>query len=154
MGSEAQGGRHVGVVGLAVMGENLALNIERNGFAPAVYNRTAARTEEFLAQRAKDTSILGTFSIEEFVAALERPRRILLMVKAGSPVDAVIDELAPYLEPGDILIDGGNSLFTDTERRSREVAGRGFHFVGMGVSGGEEGALWGPSMMPGGPREA
>ena len=154
MGTEAQGGRHVGVVGLAVMGENLALNIERNGFAPAVYNRTAARTEEFLAGRAKGTSILGTFGIEEFVAALERPRRILLMVKAGSPVDAVIDELAPYLEPGDILIDGGNSLFTDTERRAREVAGRGFHFVGMGVSGGEEGALWGPSLMPGGPKEA
>ena len=154
MSTEAPGGRHVGVVGLAVMGENLALNLERNGFAPAVFNRTAARTEEFLADRAKGTSILGTFSIEEFVAALERPRRILLMVKAGSPVDAVIEELAPHLEPGDILIDGGNSLFTDTERRSREVAGRGFHFVGMGVSGGEEGALWGPSLMPGGPREA
>jgi 6-phosphogluconate dehydrogenase len=154
MSTEAQGGRHVGVVGLAVMGENLALNIERNGFAPAVYNRTAARTEEFLAERAKGTSILGTLNIEEFVNALERPRRILLMVKAGSPVDAVIEELAPYLEPGDILIDGGNSLFTDTERRSREVADKGFHFIGMGVSGGEEGALWGPSLMPGGPVEA
>ena len=154
MSTDAPGGRHVGVVGLAVMGENLALNLERNGFAPAVYNRTAARTEEFLATRAAGTAILGTFSIAEFVAALERPRRILLMVKAGAPVDAVIDELAPHLEPGDILIDGGNSLFTDTERRSREVAARGFHFVGMGVSGGEEGALWGPSLMPGGPREA
>ncbi|HVL24175.1 MAG TPA: NADP-dependent phosphogluconate dehydrogenase [Thermomicrobiales bacterium] len=154
MSTEAQGGRHVGVVGLAVMGENLALNIERNGFAPAVFNRTAARTKEFMAERAKDTSILGTYDIEEFVAALERPRRILLMVKAGSPVDAVIAELAPYLEPGDILIDGGNSLFTDTERRSREVADNGFHFVGMGVSGGEEGALWGPSLMPGGPKDA
>lgn len=154
MSMKDTGGRHVGVVGLAVMGENLALNIERNGFAPAVYNRTAARTEEFLAKRALGTDILGTFSIEEFVAALERPRRILLMVKAGSPVDAVIEELAPWLEPGDILIDGGNSLFTDTERRSRELAGRGFNFVGMGVSGGEEGALWGPSLMPGGPKEA
>jgi len=154
MSTEAQGERHVGVVGLAVMGENLALNIERNGFAPAVYNRTAARTKEFLAERAEGTAILGTFDIKEFVAALERPRRILLMVKAGSPVDAVIEELAPYLEPGDILIDGGNSLFTDTERRSREVADKGFHFIGMGVSGGEEGALWGPSLMPGGPKEA
>jgi len=154
MSTEAQGGRHVGVVGLAVMGENLALNIERNGFAPAVFNRTAARTEQFLAERAQGTSILGTFDIREFVDALERPRRILLMVKAGSAVDAVIAELAPYLEPGDILIDGGNSLFTDTERRSREVTDQGFHFIGMGVSGGEEGALWGPSLMPGGPKEA
>lgn len=154
MSTEAQSGRHVGVIGLAVMGENLALNIERNGFAPAVYNRTAARTEEFLALRAKGTEIHGTFTIEDFVAALAQPRRIILMVKAGSPVDAVIEELAPYLERGDILIDGGNSLFTDTERRSREVAGKGFHFIGMGVSGGEEGALWGPSMMPGGPEEA
>lgn len=154
MSTEARNRRHVGVVGLAVMGENLALNIARNGFAPAVYNRTAARTEEFLKLRAKGTDIHGTFTVEDFVAALERPRRIILMVKAGSPVDAVIDELAPYLEPGDILIDGGNSLFTDTERRSREVADKGFHFIGMGVSGGEEGALWGPSMMPGGPKEA
>ncbi len=154
MSTVQSGERHVGVVGLAVMGENLALNIERNGFAPAVYNRTAARTEEFLAKRAMGTDILGTFTIEEFVGALERPRRILLMVKAGPPVDAVIAELAPYLEPGDILIDGGNSLFTDTERRSHEVADKGFHFIGMGVSGGEEGALWGPSLMPGGPNEA
>ena len=146
--------RHVGVVGLAVMGENLALNIERNGFAPAVFNRTAARTEEFLATRGKDTDVLGTFTIQEFVASLERPRRILLMVKAGAPVDAVIEELAPFLEEGDILIDGGNSLFTDTERRSADLAGRGFQFVGMGVSGGEEGALWGPSLMPGGPRRS
>lgn len=154
MSTEAQSGRHVGVVGLAVMGENLALNLARNGFTPAVYNRTATRTREFLAARAKGTEITGAFTIEEFVAALERPRRIILLVKAGSPVDAVIEELAPFLEPGDILIDGGNSLFTDTERRSREVADKGFHFVGMGVSGGEEGALWGPSLMPGGPKEA
>ncbi len=146
--------RHVGVVGLAVMGENLALNIARNGFAPAVYNRTAARTEEFLAERAKGTDILGTFSIQEFVNSLETPRRIILMVKAGTPVDAVAEELAPFLEEGDILIDGGNSLYTDTERRSREYATRGLQFVGMGVSGGEEGALWGPSLMPGGPAEA
>lgn len=148
------GKRHVGVVGLAVMGENLALNIARNGFAPAVYNRTPTRTEEFLATRAKDTDILGTFSIEELVNSLERPRRILLMVKAGAPVDAVAEEIAPYLDEGDILIDGGNSLYTDTERRSAEYAARGLQFVGMGVSGGEEGALWGPSLMPGGPVDA
>jgi len=154
MSTEASGGRHVGVVGLAVMGENLALNIERNGFAPVVYNRTTARTEEFLADRAKGKDIVGATTIEEFVSALERPRRIILLVKAGDPVDAVIAELTPFLEEGDIVIDGGNSLFTDTERRSRELAGKGFHFIGMGVSGGEEGALWGPSLMPGGPRES
>ncbi len=154
MATETQGARHVGVVGLAVMGENLALNIERNGFAPAVYNRTRLRTEEFLAERAPGTEVLGTFSIQEFVASLERPRRILLMVKAGAPVDAVVEELAPWLEGGDILIDGGNSFFQDTERRARDLADRGFNFVGMGVSGGEEGALWGPSLMPGGPAEA
>ncbi len=151
---EATGKRHVGVVGLAVMGENLALNIARNGFAPAVYNRTAARTEEFLATRGRDTEILGTFTLEEFVNSLERPRRILLMVKAGPAVDAVANEIAEFLEEGDIIIDGGNSLYTDTERRSAEYAARGLQFVGMGVSGGEEGALWGPSLMPGGPFDA
>jgi 6-phosphogluconate dehydrogenase len=145
---------HVGVVGLAVMGENLALNIDRNGFAPVVYNRTSARTEEFLAGRAKGTDIVGSFSIEEFVTSLERPRRILLMVKAGAPVDAVLQELGEFLEPGDIVIDGGNSLFTDTDRRANQATEAGFHFIGMGVSGGEEGALWGPSLMPGGPKEA
>jgi 6-phosphogluconate dehydrogenase len=145
---------HVGLIGLAVMGENLALNLARNGFAPVVYNRTAARTEEFLADRGKDTGIVPTFTIPEFVASLERPRRILLMVKAGAPVDAVLQELQEYLEPGDIVIDGGNSLFTDTERRSHDAATEGFHFIGMGVSGGEEGALWGPSLMPGGPKDA
>jgi len=154
MRTESQGQRHVGVVGLAVMGENLALNIERNGFSPAVYNRTSAVTEKFLAEKAQGTTILGTFSIEEFVSSLQRPRRILLMVKAGAPVDAVIAELTPYLEPGDILIDGGNSFFHDTERRSAEIDKLGFNFVGMGVSGGEEGALWGPSLMPGGPADA
>ena len=153
MVSDTQGGRHVGVVGLAVMGENLALNIDRNGFAPAVYNRTSSVTKAFIEQRGTP-SILPAYSIKEFVASLDRPRRILLMVKAGAPVDAVIEELAPHLEPGDILIDGGNSYFHDTERRSRELADRGFNFVGMGVSGGEEGALWGPSLMPGGPAEA
>src|SRR5690349_19679451 len=151
MADSGTGKRHVGVVGLAVMGENLALNIERNGFAPAVFNRTRERTDEFLATRGKDKDVLGTFTIEELVASLERPRRILLMVKAGKPVDDVIAQISPLLEDGDILIDGGNSLFTDTERRSRELEAKGLQFVGMGVSGGEEGALWGPSMMPGGP---
>ena len=146
--------RHVGVVGLAVMGENLALNIERNGFPIAVYNRSRGRTDEFLGDRAAGKQIVGGFSVPEFVASLARPRRILLMVKAGAPVDAVVAELTPYLEPGDILIDGGNSFFQDTERRNQELAGQGFHFVGMGVSGGEEGALNGPSLMPGGSAEA
>lgn len=146
--------RHVGVVGLAVMGANLALNLARNGFAPAVYNRTRSVTEEFLANEAKETNALGAFSTPELVASLEQPRRILLMVKAGPAVDTVIEEITPLLERGDILIDGGNSFFQDTERRSRELADRGFNFVGMGVSGGEEGALWGPSLMPGGPDEA
>jgi 6-phosphogluconate dehydrogenase len=154
MAESGSGKRHVGVVGLAVMGENLALNIARNGFAPSVYNRTAARTEEFLTTRGKDTDILGTFTLEEFVNSLESPRRILLMVKAGAAVDAVAQELAPYLDAGDILIDGGNSLYTDTQRRSAEYAALGLQFVGMGVSGGEEGALWGPSLMPGGPADA
>jgi 6-phosphogluconate dehydrogenase len=139
---------------MAVMGANLALNLARNGFAPAVYNRTTSVTDEFLANEGKGTGILGTTTPAELVAALERPRRILLMVKAGPAVDAVIEELAPYLEEGDILIDGGNSFFQDTERRSKDLANRGFHFVGMGVSGGEEGALWGPSLMPGGSAEA
>jgi 6-phosphogluconate dehydrogenase len=154
MAEESHGARHIGVVGLAVMGENLARNIERNGFAPAVYNRTAAVTDEFMATRGKDLQVLPTYTIKDMVASLERPRRILLMVKAGAPVDAVIEEIAPFLEEGDILIDGGNSLYTDTERRSADLANRGFQFVGMGVSGGEEGALWGPSLMPGGPAEA
>ncbi len=154
MVEEQHGKRHIGVVGLAVMGENLALNIERNGFAPAVYNRTAARTDELMATRGKGKQLLPTYTIPDLVASLERPRRILLMVKAGAPVDAVIQEITPHLDEGDILIDGGNSLYTDTERRSAELMGEGFQFVGMGVSGGEEGALWGPSIMPGGPEDA
>ena len=145
---------HVGLIGLAVMGENLALNIARNGFPIAVYNRTASRTEEFLRERAEGTGIRGAASVEEFVGALARPRRILLMVKAGAAVDAVIAELVPHLQPGDIVIDGGNSFFQDTERRTKEMAAHGLNFVGMGVSGGEEGALNGPSLMPGGPRES
>ena len=143
-----------GLIGLAVMGENLALNIERNGFSVAVYNRTASRTDEFMTERAKDRQIKATYTPEEFVASLSKPRRILVMVKAGAPVDAVIQQLKPMLEPGDILIDGGNSLFDDTVRRTQELESEGLRFIGMGVSGGEEGALNGPSLMPGGTAEA
>ncbi|HET7092768.1 MAG TPA: NAD(P)-binding domain-containing protein, partial [Thermomicrobiales bacterium] len=147
-------GRHVGVVGMAVMGENLSMNIARHGFPVAVYNRTAARTDEFIAERGGAAGIVGLHDIADFVNSLERPRRILMMVKAGPPVDAVIAELLPHLEPGDILVDGGNSFFLDTARRERELAAAGFKYIGMGVSGGEEGALWGPSLMPGGPKDA
>jgi 6-phosphogluconate dehydrogenase len=143
----------IGLVGLAVMGENLTLNIEEKGFPVAVFNRTTARVDDFLA-RHPGKRLVGCHSPEELVARLERPRRVLLMVKAGAPVDGVIQGLRPLLEPGDILIDGGNSWFLDTERRARELAEAGIQYVGMGVSGGEEGARHGPSLMPGGPREA
>jgi 6-phosphogluconate dehydrogenase len=143
-----------GLIGLGVMGENLALNIEQRGFPIAVYNRTAERTRKFAAGEARDKQVQPAYSIADFVAALERPRRIILMVSAGRAVDAVIEELRPHLDKGDIIIDGGNSLFSDTERRSKALAAEGFNFVGMGVSGGEEGARWGPSIMPGGPRQA
>jgi len=142
-----------GVIGLAVMGENLALNVERNGFPVAVYNRTWEKTESFLNGRAKGKKFVGGKTIPEFVKALERPRRILVMVKAGGPVDAVIEELKPHLEPGDIVIDGGNSHYPDTNRREAYLAPTGLKFFGMGVSGGEEGALNGPSIMPGGDKE-
>ncbi|HEY9689250.1 MAG TPA: NADP-dependent phosphogluconate dehydrogenase, partial [Coleofasciculaceae cyanobacterium] len=143
-----------GLIGLAVMGENLALNIERNGFPIAVYNRSRDKTDTFMATRAQGKQVQPTYSLEEFVAALETPRKILIMVKAGAPVDAVIDQLRPLLAPGDILIDGGNSLYNDTERRTRDLEALGLTYIGMGVSGGEEGALNGPSLMPGGTRSA
>ncbi|EKD05818.1 decarboxylating NADP(+)-dependent phosphogluconate dehydrogenase [Limnospira platensis] len=139
-----------GVIGLAVMGENLALNVERNGFPVAVYNRTSAKTDEFMQKRAPGKNVKPAYSLEEFVQSLERPRRILVMVKAGKPVDAVIDQLKPLLDQDDMIIDGGNSLYEDTERRTKELEATGLGFMGMGVSGGEEGALWGPSLMPGG----
>jgi 6-phosphogluconate dehydrogenase len=148
------GKAHFGLVGLGVMGENLVLNAERNGFSSVVYNRTWAKTEEFLAGRGAGRDIVGARTIEEFVGSLERPRRILLMVKAGQPVDDTIAAIAPHLEEGDLLIDGGNSLYTDTERRVKELESRSFGFIGMGVSGGAKGALEGPSMMPGGTRAA
>ncbi|MBW4487623.1 MAG: NADP-dependent phosphogluconate dehydrogenase [Trichocoleus desertorum ATA4-8-CV12] len=143
-----------GLIGLAVMGENLALNVERNGFPIAVYNRTPDKTDVFMAKRAQGKQVKAAYSIEDFVAALERPRKILIMVKAGAPVDAVINQLRPLLEPGDIIIDGGNSFYEDTERRTKELEPSGLHFVGMGVSGGEEGALNGPSLMPGSSKAA
>src|ERR1700751_2010507 len=144
----------IGLIGLGVMGENLVLNMESKGFSVAVFNRTTEVTEKFAAGRAQGKSIQPTRTMEEFVAALKKPRIAMMMVKAGAPVDAVISQLVPLLEKGDIIIDGGNSLFTDTQRRCKELESKGIHFVGMGVSGGEEGALKGPSLMPGGSRQS
>jgi len=144
----------IGLIGLAVMGENLVLNMESKGFSVAVFNRTTEVTDKFAAGRGKGKNIQPTRTMEEFVGALKRPRKTMIMVKAGAPVDAVIGQLAPLLEEGDVIIDGGNSLFTDTQRRCKDLEGRGIHFVGCGVSGGEEGALKGPSLMPGGSRES
>ena len=143
-----------GLIGLAVMGQNLVLNAADNGFSVSVYNRTGAKTEEFMAGEAKEKQITATYSLEEFVASLERPRTIQIMVKAGKPVDAVIDQLKPLLDEGDIIIDGGNSYFPDTERRATALENAKLRFIGMGVSGGEEGARRGPSLMPGGTKEA
>ncbi|MCY7722856.1 NADP-dependent phosphogluconate dehydrogenase, partial [Bacillus pumilus] len=145
--------QQIGVVGLAVMGKNLALNIESRGFSVSVYNRSSSKTEEFL-EESKGKNVVGTYSIEEFVQSLETPRKILLMVKAGAATDATIQSLLPHLEKGDILIDGGNTYYKDTQRRNQELAESGIHFIGTGVSGGEEGALKGPSIMPGGQKEA
>src|SRR5437764_15258497 len=144
----------IGLIGLAVMGENLALNMESKGFPVAVFNRTAAVTEKFVTTRGKGKKITSTKTIEELVRALKPPRKVMMMIKAGKPVDQVIAEVAPLLEKGDVLIDGGNSLFTDTQRRFHDLEGKGIHYVGCGVSGGEEGALKGPSLMPGGSRES
>jgi 6-phosphogluconate dehydrogenase len=146
--------RTFGVIGLAVMGENLALNVESRGFPIAVYNRSASKTETFMQTRAVGKDVKAAYTLKEFVEALDRPRKILVMVKAGSPVDGVIQELKPLLEEGDMIIDGGNSLYQDTERRTIELESTGLGFVGMGVSGGEEGALNGPSLMPGGTETA
>jgi 6-phosphogluconate dehydrogenase len=143
----------IGVVGLAVMGRNLALNIESRGHAVSVYNRSREKTDELIAEHP-DKKLVPAFTLEEFVESLETPRRILLMVKAGQGTDATIDALRPLLQKGDILIDGGNTHFTDTIRRNQDLAKSGLHFIGTGVSGGEEGALKGPSIMPGGQREA
>ncbi len=144
----------IGVTGLAVMGSNLARNFARHGYTVAVHNRTAARTKALMDEFGGEGDFAPTESPEQFVAALERPRRLMVMVKAGAPTDAVIDEFAPLLEPGDMIIDGGNAHFEDTRRREAALRERGLHFVGTGISGGEEGALHGPSIMPGGSAEA
>lgn len=145
--------QQIGVVGLAVMGKNLALNIESRGFTVSVYNRSPEKTKDLISEAA-GKQLLGTYSMEEFVQSLETPRRILLMVMAGKPTDDTISQLVPLLDRDDILIDGGNAYFPDTQRRNRELEARGIRFIGTGVSGGEEGALKGPSIMPGGQRSA
>src|SRR5436190_7493615 len=144
----------IGLIGLAVMGENLVLNMESKGFTVAVFNRTWEVTEKFATERAKGKNIRPTRTGEELIGALKKPRKVMMMIKAGKPVDMVIGEVAPLLEKGDVLIDGGNSFFTDTQRRCKDLEGKGIHYVGMGVSGGEEGALKGPSLMPGGSRDS
>src|SRR5579884_762179 len=140
----------IGLIGLAVMGQNLALNMNDHGFRVAVFNRTVSKVDDFLADEAKGTQIVGAHSIDELIALLKRPRRVMLMVKAGETVDHMIDQLVPHLEKGDVIIDGGNSNFEDSTRRTRALAEKGILFVGTGVSGGEEGARHGPSIMPGG----
>src|SRR5215468_11091444 len=140
----------IGLIGLAVMGQNLVLNMNDHGYRVAVYNRTVSKVDDFIQNEAAGTQVAGAHSIEELVGALKRPRRVMLMVKAGETVDQMIESLVPHLEKGDIIIDGGNSLFTDTNRRTKELADQGILFIGTGVSGGEEGARHGPSIMPGG----
>ncbi|MCY0942125.1 NADP-dependent phosphogluconate dehydrogenase [Streptomyces antarcticus] len=144
----------IGVTGLAVMGSNLARNFARNGFTVAVHNRTTAKTTALVEEFGHEGSFVAATSAKEFVDALERPRRLVIMVKAGEPTDAVIREFAPLLEEGDVIIDGGNAHFEDTRRREKELREQGIHFVGVGISGGEEGALLGPSIMPGGSKES
>lgn len=143
----------IGLIGLAVMGMNLVLNMERNGFTVAVHNRTTKTMRDFVAAHP-GKKLIGCETMQDFVNALSKPRKIMVMVKAGKPVDAVIEQLVPLLEPGDLIVDGGNSYFMDTERRSKDLEAKGLRFIGTGVSGGEEGALKGPSIMPGGQREA
>jgi 6-phosphogluconate dehydrogenase len=140
----------IGLIGLAVMGQNLVLNMNDHGYKVAVFNRTVSKVDDFLANEAKGTEVVGTHSLEELCKLLKRPRRVMLMVKAGDTIDQMIDHLLPYLEAGDIVIDGGNSLFTDSNRRTKSLADKGILFIGTGVSGGEEGARRGPSIMPGG----
>ena len=144
----------MGLIGLAVMGQNLVLNMDDHGFTVAVFNRTTATVDEFLAGNAKGTKIIGAHSVEELVDTLKRPRRVMLLVKAGQPVDDFIERLLPLLSEGDIIIDGGNSNYNDTIRRTAHVESKGMLYIGTGVSGGEEGARRGPSIMPGGSPEA
>src|SRR6266699_7170989 len=140
----------IGLIGLAVMGQNLVLNMNDHGYRVAVFNRTVSKVDDFINNEAKGTKVVGAHSIAELVDALKKPRRVMMMVKAGDTVDHMIDSLVPHLEKGDILIDGGNSLYTDTNRRTRTLADKGILFIGTGVSGGEEVARFGPSIMPGG----
>ncbi|MBR7082700.1 MAG: NADP-dependent phosphogluconate dehydrogenase, partial [Clostridia bacterium] len=140
----------IGLIGLAVMGENLVMNMESKGFTVSVFNRTTEKVTNFIEGRAKGKNIVGTYSLEELVASLEKPRRVMMMIKAGQAVDDMIEKLLPLLDDGDIIIDGGNSHFPDTARRTAYVESKGKLYIGTGVSGGEEGALKGPSLMPGG----
>ncbi|HOZ37532.1 MAG TPA: NADP-dependent phosphogluconate dehydrogenase [Anaerolineaceae bacterium] len=144
----------IGLVGLGVMGRNLALNIERNGFPIAVWNRNPQRMHDFISEEGEGKALLGVEKLPDLMAALEKPRRVILMVQAGAAVDEVIDQIKPLMDPGDILIDCGNTFFTDTERRNKALEAEGFQYIGAGVSGGEEGAKWGPAIMPGGNRPA
>jgi 6-phosphogluconate dehydrogenase len=144
----------IALIGLAVMGQNLVLNMADNGFKVSVYNRSAQKTNDFLAGTAQGKSITGAYSLQELVDSLAKPRKVMLMVKAGQVVDDFIDQLVPLLDQGDVIIDGGNSLYTDSTRRTQRLAAEGIHFIGSGVSGGEEGARFGPSIMPGGQPEA
>ena len=140
----------IALIGLAVMGQNLILNMNDHGYTVVAFNRTTSRVDEFLAKEAKGTRVLGAHSIEEMVSRLKKPRRVMMLVKAGKPVDEFIELIVPHLEPGDIIVDGGNSLFEDTNRRVKYVESKGLLYIGTGVSGGEEGARHGPSIMPGG----
>ena len=144
----------IGLIGLAVMGRNLVMNMSDHGFHVSVYNRTQSKVDAFVNGEAQGHSVVGTYSIEELVSSLKRPRRVMMMIKAGKPVDMTIDSLLPYLEPGDIIIDGGNSNYQDTIRRVEYVTSKGLYYIGTGISGGEEGARTGPSIMPGGSPEA
>src|SRR5277367_4448922 len=148
------GTAQIGVTGLAVMGSNLARNFAHHGYTVALHNRSVAKTDALLKEHGSEGKFVRSESIEEFLDALEKPRRVIIMVKAGDPTDAVIEQLADAMEEGDIIIDGGNALYTDTIRREKAIRERGLHFVGAGISGGEEGALNGPSIMPGGPAES
>lgn len=150
----SEGKAKFAMIGLGVMGENLALNVERNGFPIAVWNRRSDAVDAFVNGRGAGKNVVGAHSPAELAAAMERPRRIMMLVKAGEAVDWTIDQMKPHLDKGDVLIDGGNSWYEDTKRRDAALTEEGLHFVGSGVSGGEEGALWGPSLMPGGKKEA
>src|SRR6195952_2111616 len=144
----------IGLIGLAVMGQNLVLNMNDHGYKVAVFNRTTSKVDDFIADEAKGTQVVGTHSIEEMCSVLKTPRRVMIMVKAGNTVDQMIDQILPHLEKGDIIIDGGNSLYTDSNRRTKDLAAKGILFIGAGGSGGEEGGGVGPSIMPGGNKEA